>query len=143
MVLFALLSSVQVSAQSRSLMSVIKEHDNLSLFVEALESHGIDNELEKNGPYTVFAPTDAFFEKEISGKNINSSSVRNILMNHILTGYASERNMKIMSKAKTLGGITLNIDTSDEKLTVNGIEFVSTNIKATNGILHIINGVLN
>lgn len=141
MVLFVLLSSVRAPAQSQSLMSVIKEHGNLTLFAEALETHGLDKKLQENGPYTIFAPTDAVLEREISGKNINSSSVRSMLMNHIITGYASERNMKIMSKAKTLGGIMLNVDTSGEDLTINSIEVISINIKAKNGILHIINGV--
>lgn len=140
--LFTLLSTVQTPAQTHSLMSVIKEHEDLSIFAEALESHGMDKKLGENGPYTVFAPSNSVLKKEISANNISSGSVRNLLMNHIITGYASERNMKLMSKAKTLGGITLILDTSDEDITVNDVTLSSINIKANNGILHIINGVL-
>lgn len=142
MALFTLLSTVLASAQTQTLMTVIKEHDNLSIFAEALESNGLDKQLGEDGPYTIFAPDNAVLKQELSDKNLNSAAVRSMLMNHIITGYASERNMKIMSKAKTLGGITLVIDTSSDKITINDVELITSNIKASNGILHIMNGVL-
>lgn len=131
-----------VSAHSQSLMSVIKNHSNLSAFANALESSGLDKKLEEQGPYTVFAPANSYFEKEMAGKNPSSVSVRNMLMNHIITGYASERNMKIMSKAKTLGGITLAMKANGDTITINNIELTNANLKAQNGVLHIIGGVL-
>jgi len=143
LLLFAfILILLPLSVQSQSLMSVIKSQDSLSSFTEALQESGLSQRLEEQGPYTVFAPSNSIFEKEIAGKDLSSSSVRSMLMNHIMTGYASERNMKIMSKAKSLGGITLNMETSGNSITINGVVLTSINIKADNGVLHIINGVL-
>lgn len=143
LLLFAFtLTLLPLSVQSQSLMSVIKSQDNLSSFTEALQESGLNQRLEGQGPYTVFAPSNNVFEKEFAGKDLSSSSVRSMLMNHIMTGYASARNMKIMSKAKSMGGITLNMETSGNSMTINGIVLTSVNIKADNGVLHIINGVL-
>ncbi|MDX1629899.1 MAG: fasciclin domain-containing protein, partial [Fulvivirga sp.] len=92
------------AAKSQKIMTVIKSHSNLSSFADALEQNGLDEELSGNGPYTIFAPVNESFDRETSGKSITSSSVRNLLLNHIMTGYATERNMKVMSKATSLGG---------------------------------------
>ena len=129
-------------ANSQKIMSVIKSHSNLSSFANAIEANGLDSELAGKGPYTVFAPANEAFDREISGKAITSSSVRNLLLNHIMTGYATERNMKVMSKATSLGGITLALKTGDNIVKVNNAEILEMNIKAGNGVLHIINAVL-
>lgn len=130
------------SANSQDLMAVIKSHSDLSSFANAIEANGLESELTGKGPYTVFAPVNEIFDKEISGKNLSSSSVRNLLLNHIMTGYATERNMKVMSKATSLGGITLALKTGENVVKVNEAEIIEMNIKAQNGVLHIIRGVL-
>lgn len=139
--LFALLG-ISEPASSQDLLAVIKSHNNLSSFAKAIEANGLENELSGKGPYTVFAPVNEIFDKEISGKNLSSSSVRNLLLNHIMTGYATERNMKVMSKATSLGGITLALKTGGNFVKVNEAEIIEMNIKAGNGVLHIIRGVL-
>lgn len=139
--LFAFLGIVE-SVNSQDLMSVIKSHSNLSSFADAIEANGLATELAGKGPYTVFAPENETFDKEISGKNLSSSSVRNLLLNHIMTGYATERNMKVMSKATSLGGISLALKSDGNTIKINDAEIVKINIKARNGVLHIIRGVL-
>lgn len=131
-----------LSVQSQSLMSVIKNRSELSSFARALENNDIQHKLEEPGPFTVFAPSNSFFDQELNGKEIASPQVNNLVLNHIITGYASERNMKIMSKAKTLGGMILKMNSEQGRITVNGLELVTLNIKAQNGVLHIISGVL-
>lgn len=138
----AILLFLPATAQSQKLMSVIKNHSNISTFANALEDSGLDQKLNGAGPFTVFAPVNEQFEKEISGKNPGSTAVKNLIMNHIMTGYASERNMKIMSKATSLGGITLVMKTQGDQLKINNKEIVVMNIKANNGVLHIVKGVL-
>lgn len=137
-----LFTSYPLPAQSQSLMSVIKSRADLSSFAYALESNDIHLKLEESGPFTVFAPSNSRFDKEIAGKEITSTQVKNMVLNHIITGYASERNMKIMSKAKSLGGMTLQMNSGKNRITVNGVELINLNIKAQNGVLHIINGVI-
>lgn len=131
------------TANSQQLMSVIKSHSNLSSFANAIESNGLDKKLAEKGPFTVFAPTNADFDKEVSGKSLSSSSVRSMVLNHIMTGYATERNMKMMSRATSLGGITLDMKAYGDQVKINNnAEIIKGNIKAQNGVLHIIKGVL-
>ena len=130
------------AAKSQKIMTVIKSHSNLSSFADALEQNGLDEELSGNGPYTIFAPVNESFDRETSGKSITSSSVRNLLLNHIMTGYATERNMKVMSKATSLGGLTLVLKPGEQPAKINSAEFLKMNLKAQNGVLHIIKGIL-
>lgn len=130
------------AAKSQKIMSVIKSHSNLSSFAKALEANGIDQELSGNGPFTIFAPINESFDKETTGKSITSNSVKSLLLNHIMTGYATERNMKVMSKATSLGGLTLTLQSSENPVKINNAEVLKMNIKAQNGVLHIIKGVL-
>ena len=137
-----MLTVLPEAAKSQKIMSVIKDHSNLSSFANALEANGIDRELSGNGPYTIFAPVNESFDKEVSGKSLTSSSVKNLLLNHIMTGYATERNMKVMSRATSLGGVTLVLKTSENPVKINNAEVLEMNIKAQNGVLHIIKGTL-
>ena len=138
---FVMVSLPEV-AKSQKIMSVIKSHSNLSSFAEALEANGIDQELSGNGPFTIFAPVNESFEKETSGKSLTSNSVKSLLLNHIMTGYATERNMKVMSRATSLGGLTLTMKSAESPVKINNAEVIKMNIKAQNGVLHIISGVL-
>lgn len=130
------------SAKSQKIMTVIKSHSDLSSFANALEANGIDKELSGAGPYTVFAPINESFDKETSGKNLASPSVRNLVLNHIMTGYATERNMKVMSRATSMGGVTLLLKPAENPVKINDAEVLRMNIKAQNGVLHIIKGIL-
>jgi uncharacterized surface protein with fasciclin (FAS1) repeats len=129
-------------ANSQKIMSIVKSHSNLSSFAKALEANKLDEKLDGKGPFTIFAPVNDIFDKEISGKSLTSTSVKNLLLNHIMTGYATERNMKVMSKATTLGGVTLALNTGGKAVKINTAEVIEMNIKARNGVLHIINGIL-
>ncbi len=130
------------TAQGQQLMSVLKSNSNISSFVRALEINGLDERLSAKGPFTIFAPTNEFFDKETSGKQLESDSIHRFLLNHIMTGFATEKNMQYMSKVTTLGGVTLAIEKRDKKIYINTIELTTTNIKASNGVIHIINGVV-
>lgn len=142
LIILSTLIVVPQISQSQQLMSVIKSHNNISSFATALESQGLDKKLNGKGPFTVFAPTNESFDKEVAGKSLSSSSVHKIVMNHIMTGYATERNIKIMSKATSLGGIILLLETDDDGLKINDARVTTVNIKAQNGVLHIISGIL-
>lgn len=130
------------TAQGQQLMSVLKSKSNISSFVQALEINGLDEKLSGKGPFTVFAPANEFFDKETSGKQLQSDSIYRFLLNHIMTGFATEKNMQYMSKVTTLGGATLTIEKREKKIYINAIELTTTNMKASNGVIHIINGVI-
>ncbi|HPM42443.1 MAG TPA: fasciclin domain-containing protein [Candidatus Omnitrophota bacterium] len=109
----------------------------------ALKAADLITPLKGNGPFTVFAPTDSAFAKLPHGKleellkpeNINQ--LRKILKHHVV-------NEEVLLKGDSLK--TLNDDVlfvNDlGKLIVNDAMIISKNIKATNGVIHVIDTVL-
>ncbi len=128
--------------QAQNMINIIERHTEISDFANALKSTGLEEKLSEEGPFTIFAPANEPLQQELSGQSLTSPSARKILLNHIITGYATERNMKVMSKTTSLGGITLVMKQKGNRVYVNDIEVITYNIKAKNGVIHILNGVL-
>lgn len=128
-------------SNGQSVMSVLKNHSEVSSFANALEQAQLDDTISGSGPYTIFAPSNEAFNNT-TGNILNSSSrMRSLLLNHIMTGLATGKNLKVMSKTTSMGGIQLNFNGTNP-IMVNDAEITTSNIKANNGVIHIINRVL-
>jgi uncharacterized surface protein with fasciclin (FAS1) repeats len=99
------------------------------------------------GPFTVFAPTNAAFDKLPAGtlddllKTENKDKLRSILEYHVYVGVLKDA---LMSDGLTYGmasGQNATIGNKDGKLTINGINIIAT-IPASNGIIYVTDGVL-
>jgi len=115
----------------------------------ALKAAGLIETLKGQGPFTVFAPTDAAFAKLPAGtvdnllKPENKAKLVQILTYHVVPG-------KIMSAslagkktdAKTVEGDDLAIDATMGGVTVNGAKVVSADVAADNGVIHVIDTVV-
>lgn len=123
---------------AQDVMSVMKSNSRISNFVEALEKAQLNDRLNGNGPYTVFAPSNEVFNNQ----NIsNQERTRAHLLNYIMTGMATERNLKAMSNITTLGGKVLVLNKSGSgDITIDNSQILSGNIRASNGVIHIIDG---
>ncbi|MDZ7714954.1 MAG: fasciclin domain-containing protein [Balneolaceae bacterium] len=127
---------------SQTLLVKLEQTKEISLFSQAIVNSGLDTELKDNATYTIFAPSNEVLEKEIGGKGYSDSKLRSFLLNHIITGWATEKNLKSMSKATSLGGISLKFAWENDVLTINEAKISKSNIKAENGIIHVIDRVL-
>lgn len=121
----------------QTVMKKLKANNNTAHFADALEQANLDKRLQKSGPFTLFVPTNSAFNSLSFGQKSSS----NLLLNHIITGMATERNLRLMSDVTCLSGQTINIEYNG-KLTVNSYLLVNSNIKADNGVIHIIDGVI-
>lgn len=133
-----LILNTQVEAQN--LVNVINDHSELSSFAEALEESGLTDELNQSGPYTVFAPSNDAFSQNTS--TISSSQLETMLLNHVITGMATQKNIQMMTNAPSMGGLQLQFESSGSEFSVNGANVIQANIKADNGVVHIIDDVL-
>jgi uncharacterized surface protein with fasciclin (FAS1) repeats len=103
--------------------------------------------LKEAGPYTVFAPSDEAFAKLPKGtvedllKPENKEKLGSILAYHVLSGKVMAADVKTMM-AKTANGAELDIKVSDAGVTVNGAKVVAADVKASNGVIHVIDTVL-
>lgn len=126
---------------------------NLSSLVAALEAADLVSTLEGTGPFTVFAPTDAAFDKFLADNGFAALSdvpvdvLSNILLNHVVSGKVKSTDLStgyIESSATGAGGNTMNMYVStDGGVTLNGVSSVSTaDVDASNGVIHIVDAVI-
>ena len=117
------------------------------IFAMALDSTGLIETLKKPGPFTVFGPVDEAFNKlpegvfeSLMGRRRND--LINILSYHIVAGSLKANELKDGDKLKTLAGEELTVTVRNDKLTVNGTNVIGTDIESSNGIIHMIDGIL-
>ncbi len=139
--LFILLSfiwSVE-TINGQTVIEQLKNNSETVQFGEALEKTNIDERLNKAGPFTLLAPSNKSFAKLQSAQKNNS----NLLLNHVFTGLATKRSLMAMSEVTCLSGRTITLrNTKDQELSVDSYRIIAFNIKADNGVIHIIDGVI-
>ena len=121
-----------------------KEHTTLVAAVQAAEMEHI---LSNAGPLTVFAPTNAAFDKLPPGtledllKPENKAKLANIITYHAAPGSYDANNIKGVMGIGQATGDKVKVEVIDNVTTVNGAKVLAS-IKASNGYVHVIDGVL-
>ena len=132
----------------KDLIGVAVGNEAFSTLVKAIKAAGLVSPLKSKGPFTVFAPTDKAFAALPEGtlkallKPENKRKLEAILKHHVLPDAVFSKS--IVGKKlepKTLNGTTLKIDATAD-ITVSGSRVVTTDIKARNGVIHVIDKVL-
>ena len=114
----------------------------------ALTAAGLVDTLKGKGPYTVFAPTDAAFAALPAGtvesllEPANRDRLVAILTYHVVQGRVPAARVAGMDMATTVQGTTVDIDASGGKVMVDDATVVMADVKATNGVIHVIDKVL-
>ncbi|MHC5538289.1 fasciclin domain-containing protein [Singulisphaera rosea] len=114
----------------------------------ALGAADLVDALKGKGPYTVFAPTDEAFAKLPKGtvesllKPENKKKLTAILKYHVVSGKVMAKDVVKLKSAKTLQGSSVKISVHDGKVKVGDAEVTKTDIKASNGVIHVIDSVI-
>jgi uncharacterized surface protein with fasciclin (FAS1) repeats len=137
------------SAEAGTIVSIAASKPEFSTLVAALKAADLAGALSGPGPFTVFAPTNAAFDALPAGtvqtllKPENKAKLQAVLKFHVL-GAAVESSAlagKTLTSPPTLQGGTLAID-GRNGVTVAGAKVVAADIRASNGIIHVIDKVL-
>lgn len=121
-----------------------KDHSTL---VEAVKTAGLVNALSNAGPFTVFAPTNAAFEKLPKGtvdgllKPENKDALTDILQHHVYVGVLQAAQLQDGQTLGMVDGKNATIKMVDGKPTVSGANIIAS-VPASNGIVHVIDNVL-
>jgi transforming growth factor-beta-induced protein len=120
---------------------------NFTTLLAAAEAADLVDALKGAGPITVFAPTDEAFAKLPAGTVeallADKDALTAILTYHVVPGAVTSDQVVKLSGAETLNGASLTITvTSDGKVKVDNATVIVTDIKATNGIIHVIDAVM-
>jgi uncharacterized surface protein with fasciclin (FAS1) repeats len=125
-------------AHAQNVMEQLQRHSQTSQFARALADANLQDRLNGAGPFTLFAPTNATFNRLNSGQKTD----RQLLLNHIFTGMATQRSLTAMSEVTCLSGQTLTISADGAQLLIDEVAVIESNIRAENGIIHVVDGVL-
>jgi uncharacterized surface protein with fasciclin (FAS1) repeats len=138
---------VQDDASNPNIVQVASGSKDHSTLVAALKAAGLVTSLSNAGPFTVFAPTNAAFDKLPAGtvddllKPEKKGDLENILGYHTYVGVLKTEYMQDGQNFDMVYGGKVKITKKDDKTFVNGSEIVAT-IETSNGIIHVINDVL-
>ena len=114
----------------------------------ALGAAGLVETMKGPGPFTVFAPTDAAFEKLPSGavadllKPENKAKLTAILTHHVVKGKVMAADVVKIKGAVALGGQRLDVVVAEGTVSVDGAKVVTTDIACSNGVIHVIDTVM-
>jgi uncharacterized surface protein with fasciclin (FAS1) repeats len=114
----------------------------------ALGAAGLIDTLKGPGPFTVFAPTDAAFAKLPAGtlenllKPENKAKLEAILTYHVVSGTVMAADVVKLKKAKTVNGAMVKIKVKGTTVMINNATVTTTDILASNGVIHVIDTVL-
>ena len=140
-------------APSNTIVDVAVANGNFTTLVSALQATGLDETLAGEGPFTVFAPTDAAFALLPEGvvASLDTETVTSILTYHVLASEVSAADIVggTTGAVETVNGANINISLTDvdgdddAEVLINGlVQVVTTDIQADNGIIHVIDAVL-
>lgn len=121
---------------------------NFKTLAAALKAADLIETLKGKGPFTVFAPTDKAFGKlpketvEELLKPENKEKLTSILTYHVVPGRVMAADVVKLSKAKTVQGSNVNIRVKDGKVYLDKALVTATDIKAGNGVIHVIDSVI-
>ena len=114
--------------------------------VAALSAADLVETLSGDGAFTVFAPTDDAFaalpEGMLEGLLADTESLTQILLYHLVGDVVMADTVVTLDEAETLEGSKVEIEVVDGKVFVNDSQVTSTDIEASNGVIHVIDKVL-
>ena len=119
---------------------------DFSTLVTAVKAAGLVETLKGEGPFTVFAPTDAAFAKvptdTLNALLADKAALANVLTYHVVAGNVMAADVVKLTSAVTVQGQAVSIEVKDGKVYVDGTQVVATDIKASNGVIHVIDAVI-
>lgn len=148
--LIAVLLLSYAPSRAASIGSTVSSLDSLSIFARLAEESGLIKTLSRNGPYTVFAPTDAAFRKLPPGTldrlrlPENRASLLATLEYHVVPGELGFSDFQDEAgEETTLQGGNLHVEVSrDLLIKVNEVSVVRADITTNNGVVHMVDDVL-
>ncbi|RPD48596.1 fasciclin domain-containing protein [Hymenobacter sediminis] len=126
---------------------------SVTTLVKAVKAAGLDETLSGAGPYTVFAPTNAAFDKLPNGalaglmKPESKEKLKGVLTYHVIQGRLLAQDLRDGQELTTVNGEKIKISVQNGKVMVSNGKDAPVNIQtpdviSSNGVTHLIEGVL-
>ena len=143
----------QVMAQgygesSRTIVDVAVEAGSFETLVTAVKEAGLVEVLSGEGPFTVFAPTDAAFaalpEGTLEALLADKAALTEVLTYHVLAGKVMAADVLAAEQVRpeTVQGASLNVRVMNGVVRVDDARVIQADIEASNGVIHVIDSVV-
>jgi uncharacterized surface protein with fasciclin (FAS1) repeats len=136
-------------AKAADIVETAQSAGSFNTLVAAVEAAGLVETLKGEGPFTVFAPTDAAFAKLPAGtvedllKPENREQLQKVLTYHVVPGRIMSSDLKgKTTAAATVEGSEVEIDASGDAVMVDEATVSQADIAASNGVIHVIDSVI-
>ncbi|GDY24905.1 hypothetical protein AHAT_07950 [Agarivorans sp. Toyoura001] len=147
-VTFSTIAHANHHGMKKDIVDVAVENGSFTTLVAAVKAGGLVDTLKGEGPFTVFAPTDEAFAKLPEGtvemllKPENKDKLVAILTYHVVAGKVMAADVVTIDSAATVQGGMLAVSTNGEMVMINDAKVVAADVKASNGVIHVIDTVL-
>lgn len=144
----AAMPATSAAQGGKDVVQVATEAGSFTTLVAAVQAAGLVETLKGEGPFTVFAPSDAAFEKlppgTVEALLQDRAALSSILTFHVVPGRIMAADIVSAGSAKprTVNGEMLDVQVRDGKVYVNGAQVTTADVAASNGVIHVIDSVL-
>lgn len=136
-------------ASKKTIVDIAASNKSFKTLVAAVKAADLVETLSGKGPFTVFAPTDEAFAKLPAGtlefllKPENKSALVKVLTYHVVAGNVYAKDIKDGSAlVQTVDGGSIKVTKTKNKVVIDGSKVIKADIKASNGVIHVIDQVL-
>lgn len=132
----------------KDIVDVAVENGSFGTLVAAVQAGGLVETLKSEGPFTVFAPTDEAFAKLPAGtvemllKPENKDKLVAVLTYHVVAGKVTAADVVKLDSANTVQGQAVTVKSNYGNVMINDAKVVMADVKASNGVIHVIDKVL-
>lgn len=136
------------SKKSMDVVDLAAHTGQFNTLIAAVQAAGLEGVLRGDGPFTILAPTDEAFAKLPEGtvedllKPENRDKLKSILTYHVIPGNVYAKDVMAMSSGKTVNGQEVTFKVEGESVYADSAKIVKTDVKASNGVIHIIDNVI-
>ena len=135
-----------VAAQEADIVDTAVAAGNFETLVAAVQAAGLVETLKGEGPFTVFAPTDAAFaelpEGTVESLLEDTEALTEILTYHVVPGAVMSGDLSDGMMAGTVEGSEIEISIDGDTVMVDGATVTAADIEASNGVIHVIDAVI-
>lgn len=136
-------------APSKDIVDTAVAAGSFNTLAAALKAAGLVDALKGDGPFTVFAPTDAAFAKLPKGtvetllKPENKGKLVDILTYHVVSGSVPAKTAVTLNKTTALNKKAISLGIKGDSLYLNGnAKVIKADVNASNGVIHVLDNVI-
>ena len=139
-------TSAETAAKQKNIVQTAVAAGQFKTLASLVTQAGLAETLSGKGPFTVFAPTDKAFNKvpksTLAALAADKAQLKAVLLYHVASGKVPASKVVKRSSIKTLNGASVRVKVRGKTVRVGGAKVTKTNVRASNGVIHVINEVL-